>query len=71
MVSTAAVILFFKSGMLTGCGGTNTLSSRNPKGSSHKGLNRGTMQATDMAEESMAGIGLSPRCVPSDEGCIH
>jgi len=26
MVSTAAVILFFKSGMLTGCGGTNTLS---------------------------------------------
>ena len=26
MVSTAAVILFFKSGMLTGCGGTDTLS---------------------------------------------
>ena len=26
MVSTAAVILFFKSGMLSGCGGTNTLS---------------------------------------------
>jgi len=25
MVSTAAVILFFKSGMLTGCGGTNIL----------------------------------------------
>ena len=25
-VSTAAVILFFKSGMLTGCDGTNTLS---------------------------------------------
>ena len=26
MVFTAAVILFFKSGMLTGCGGTNNLS---------------------------------------------
>jgi len=25
MVSTAAVILFFKPGMLTGCGGTNTV----------------------------------------------
>jgi len=37
MVATASVILFFKSGMLTGCGGTN------PKGST--GLKRGTVQA--------------------------
>ena len=65
--------------------------SRNPKGSSHKGLNRGTVQATSVTctwfeeqnyrgcgdhhtwhvEQSMAGNGLSPRCVPCDEGCIH
>ena len=26
---------------------------------------------TWLSEQSMAGIGLSPRCVPCDEGCIH
>jgi len=94
--------------------------SSHGKGSSHKGLNRWTVQATSvactvhrfnplwlfplglregqsvcatttrehtwyeeqnyrgcgdyhtwLAEQSMAGTGLSPRCVPCDEGCTH
>jgi hypothetical protein len=95
--------------------------SRNPKASSHKGLNRETVQATDKtsshhehpdltpcdyllwgyakdnvfvppqpvsipdlknrievavatitpADQCMAENGLSPRCVPCDEACIH
>jgi len=45
MVSTAAVILFFKSGMLTGCGGTNTVLHETPK----EVVTRGTVQATSVA----------------------
>jgi len=130
MVSTAAVILFYKSGMLTGCGGTNTLFvppqpmsvpdlknritvavetitpdllSRvsvactvprfNPLWLLPLGLREGQSVCatttrehtwfeeqnyrscgdphTWLAEQSMAGIGLSPQCVPCDEGCIH
>jgi hypothetical protein len=26
---------------------------------------------TWLADQSMTGIGLSPRCVPCDEGCVH
>jgi len=62
MVSTAAVILFFKSGMLTGCVVAQTLCpSRNPKGSSHKGLNRGTVQATDVVINMLSYSFISTR----------
>jgi len=41
MVSTAAVILFFKSGALTGCGGTNTLSFTWPQRKQSQGVKSG------------------------------
>jgi hypothetical protein len=47
MVSTVAVTLLCKSGMLAGMLAQTLHPSCIPKGSSHKGLCWGTMQATD------------------------